>query len=92
MRQLMHRDCRPGRACVVEELAPHLVVSTEVVHRREERAHIDDVAETAPDGAEDVPDVLDHSSGLGADVETHRAHVVDIGSRDRVVWVARRGA
>src|SRR5579863_2845487 len=80
------------RALVAEELAVHLVVSVEVVHADEKRAHLDHVGETGAGGGENVADVLDDAARLRADIELRRAVLARLGTGDRVVGAPRAGA
>ena len=92
MRQLMHGDRRARGPGVIEIFGPHFVVSREVVHVDEVARDLDAVGERCAFSGEDVANVLDDGAGLRADVETGRAHRVDLNASERVVFSARTGA
>jgi hypothetical protein len=69
MGELVHGDGRAGGAVGGGEVVRvDLVVPVEVVHRDEERGHLEQVVERQADLAEQAGDRLEHGAGLDADV------------------------
>src|SRR5690606_22666486 len=92
VRELVDGHRGPGRPLLVEELGVDLVVALVVVHVHQVRGDLDEVGQRAAGGLEDVADVLDDGSGLGADVEVGDAHLVGLGAHEGVVRPSGAGA
>src|SRR5258708_28404382 len=89
MRQLMHSHRRSRWTIVPEKFTIHFVIAAEIIHVRQVGGNLDYVFQLRTHYPQNIANVLDDGSCLGADVELRCPQRIWLGAGNRIVGATR---